>query len=669
MQGNSGFLKPTRVGLAFLAFLGIAALWTAGPAAAVAEPDMQIDKMKRMSLEELMDIEVTLVSMRPEKLSEAASAVQVITREDIRRSGAVTLPEALRLAANLQVAQVDAKEWAISARGFNGVAANKLLVMIDGRTVYTPLYSGVFWDAQHVLLEDIDRIEVISGPGATLWGSNAVNGVINIVTRDAADSQGAYGAVGSGTLIHDLLQGRIGGTLGQGANYRVYGQRLGRAGSVFADEREAKNASGVFQGGFRIDWRRSEAERITLQGDAYDARFGEKAVAQTASTGENVLGRWTRTLTPESEIQAQVYFDHTWRKASITPALAFSDELQTYDAEIHYRFPLPGRQSILLGAGYRLLQDYSGNFALLAFLPARKEMHRTNAFIQDEISILPDRLRFTLGTKVEYEEFDGANLQPSARLAWTPNGQHTLWGAVSRAVRTPSRIDVEFYVPRPPATPPPPGSPKVARFEGSPEFGSEKVIAYEAGYRVQPREGFSLSLAAFYNQYSDMRSVEVPVLDSANPRFLVVEFRNGLQGDSRGLELSGRFQPWTRWTLRTGYTYLEKDIWLKDPAIPDFTNPRGEWSDPSHQFTLQSMVDLPAGFQINLFGYYVDDLALPKVQSRIAYDAGVTWVYRNLEFSINGRNLADDQDPEFAVKDRIVQEIPRSVYGKIAWRL
>ncbi|MDB5047105.1 MAG: TonB-dependent receptor [Fibrobacteres bacterium] len=612
-------------------------------------------KLKKMSLEELMDIEVTLVSRHSEKLSEAASAVQVITQEEIRRSGATTLPDALRLASNLQVAQVSSREWAISARGFNSTAANKLLVMIDGRTVYTPLYSGVFWDAQEVLLEDVDRIEVISGPGGTLWGSNAVNGVINIVTKEAEKTQGAYLAGGGGTFLHNFGQGRYGGKAGKDIYYRVYAQRLEQNASVFADGNEAGNPWGMSQGGFRMDWHRSDADVLTAQGDLYDGVFEAPAPGNLAITGQNVIGRWTHTFSPESDLQLQIYFDHTWRNSTFAPGFDFTDNLKTYDFDFHHRFPLGAYQDILWGAGYRYMQDEVGNLFFISFLPPNKDLQRFNAFAQDEIHLLSRRVKVTLGSKLEHEDYAGYNLQPAGRLAWTPDDMQTVWGAVSSVVRTPSRIDVELFAPKPPVTP------GTLHINGGPDFTSEKVLAYELGYRIQPMEVLSLSLAAFYNQYEDMRSTEL-----ADPT--TIEFRNGLDGDSRGAELSGDFRAASWWNLRGGYTYLEKDIWEKS-GHTDYTDPHGEWNDPTHQYTFQSMMDLRWGFQVNVTGFYVDRLHKPAVQHRYTYDAGLVWLHGNIEASVYGRNLADDQDPEFAVKDKVTQEIPRSISGRLAFRL
>lgn len=624
------------------------------------------DVLKQMSLEELMDIEVTLVSKHSEKLSAAPSAVQVITRDEILRSGAMSLPEALKLASNLQVAQLDGKEWVIGARGFNNTAANKLLVMIDGRTVYTPLYSGVFWESQHVLLEDVERIEVVSGPGGTLWGSNAVNGIINVVTRSADQTQGSFGAVGAGTYFEDFVLARFGRKIGPGAFARVYGQTLNRKPTVFPDGGKAKNASGLFQGGFRLDWSRTEADRLTLQGDVYEAAFGETATGKAEVAGQNILGRWTRTFSPASDLQVQAYFDRTRRKNILGPGFVFSDEMKTSDLEFHHRFPLGMRNSVLWGLGYRLMQDDVGNMQLVAFLPARKDLHRFNAFLQDEI-ILLSTVKLTLGSKLEHEPysrrggdfFSGFNVQPSARMAWTPSDRNTVWAAVSRAVRTPSRIDVELYAPLPPV---PPGIPK---FAGSPHFKSETVLAYEVGHRIQPFDALSLSWAAFYNRYDDLRSTELPYLAEGDP---TVEFRNGLEGDSRGLEVTSRFRPFARWTLQAGYTYFEKDLWEKS-GHTDFTDPRGEWNDPAHQFTFLTLLDMPWGFQGNAGGRYASSLPKPALAARFSYDAGLTWTQGSLAITVAGRNLADDHDPEFAIKDRAVQDIPRSVYGKIAWRM
>jgi iron complex outermembrane receptor protein len=626
-------------------------------AARAGEPSsLSTGDLKKLSLEELMDIEITSVSKRPENLSEAASAVQVITQEDIRRSGATSLPEALRLATNLQVAQSSTREWAISARGFNATFANKLLVMIDGRTVYTPLYSGVFWDAQHVLLEDVDRIEVISGPGGTLWGSNAVNGVINIVTKSAEETQGLYLAGGGGSLLRDFGEGRSGGKTDGNLFYRIYGRHVDRNGLVNAEGKDTHEPSELSQGGFRMDWRRSESDAFMAQGDMYGSDFQAPGPGETDLNGQDILANWTHAFSPESDLQAQVYFDRTWRKAVFTPTVAFTDELKTYDFDFHHRFPLGSWQNIMWGAGYRLMQDEVGNFQFFSFLPAHKDLSRFNAFAQDEIAFLSRRVKITLGTKLEHEEYSGFNLQPSARIAFTPDTRQTLWGAVSRAVRTPSRIDVEFFAPTPPYAAP------TLHYAGGPDFESEGLLAYELGYRVQPLRRLSLSLAGFYNQYDGLRSLEF-----ADVPNLGLEFRNGLDADSRGVELSGDFQAATWWKLRGGYTYMESDIWQK-AGHTDLEIPFGKWDDPAHQFSLQSMLDLPAGFEMNVSGYYVSSLPDPHVQPRMNYSAGLVWRHRGLEVSLYGRDLADDHDPEFGSGPQR-EEIPRSVSGKLAWRL
>ena len=622
-----------------------------------------IGNLKELSLEELMDIEVTLVSKSPQKWSEAAAAIQVITREEIRRSGAASLPEALRLASNLQVARKTGREWAISARGFNSTAANKLLVMIDGRTVYTPLYSGVFWDAQHVFLEDVERIEVISGPGGTLWGSNAVNGVINIITLNAGETQGAFLSLGGGSRLRFYDRARYGGTFGEDFSYRVYGQRYDHNSLVKPDGESAKNGWDLSQGGFRADWKASGADRLTLQGDIYSGDFTDPPTGATENSGQNVLARWEHAFQNASTLTVQAYFDRTIRNSDLAPNFGFSDELKTYDLETHYRFPIGSMNEVTVGAGYRLMQDEVENFPLYifpfpAFLPADKDLHRMHAFVQDEISLLSRRLRVTVGTKVESEEYSGVNLQPSARAAWSPTDHQTLWTSVSRAVRTPSRIDVEFFV-APPA-------PNALKIGGGADFESEELLAYELGYRIQPAGFLSLSVSLFYNQYDDIRAATFGKTPDGGVDFTTAVFDNGIEADSRGVELSGDFQPASWCRFKAGYTYLESDFWTK-PGFAD-PKPRGDSNDPAHQASVLAMVDLPYSFGLNVAGYFVDALPDPRVKARLNYDAGLTWSRGHLEASVFGRNLADDHEPEFGPAEGRI-EVPRSVYALLTLRI
>ncbi len=601
--------------------------------------------LKRLSVDELMNIEVTSVSKRPQKLTEVASAIQVITAEDIRRSGATNLPEALRLATNLQVAQANAHDWAITARGFNGAPiatsslADKLLVMIDGRTIYTPLFGGVFWDVQNVPLEEIDRIEVISGPGGSLWGANAVNGVINIVTKRAQDSQGLYASATGGSFLKDDFSARYGGSMGSNLAFRVYGERTDHNTTDLSTGIDARDAWNMTQGGFRMDYAPSGTGTLTVQGDGYG---GDEGVPTTTRVnGQNVLGRWTRTFSDNSDFRLQMYFDRTWRSI---PTSQYADNLTTYDIDFQHHLPLGTRQSVLWGAGYRLMIDDERTSAQLSFSSLHRHMQLANGFVQDEVGLVPDLLKLTLGTKLEHNDFSGFELQPSVRMAWTPTTRHTAWAAVSRAVRSPSRLDADIIAPG---------------VRGDENFASEKVTAYELGYRVQPVDIVSLSLAGFYNQYSDLRSIDV---NPSGPQPYV--FANGQRGRAHGVELSGTVAPTAWWRLRGGYTALAKRLRATVPRVVRGSD-MFEGNDPDHQFLVQSTMDLPGHTEFDVITWQQGSLPAPGLRSYLTADARLAWQYRRVELAVVGHDLGNVRQPElfgpFA--------IPRSVYGRVTLRM
>ncbi len=591
-----------------------------------------------------MEQEVTLVSRTPEQLIRSPSAIQVVTGEDIRRSGATSLPEALRLAPNLNVAQTSSSGWAISSRGFNNTLANKLLVMIDGRTVYTPLFAGVFWDVQNTLLADVDRIEVVSGPGATLWGANAVNGVINIVSKNARDTQGTLIEGGGGSFLQDYGAVRYGGSVGSNFFYRVYGFRFDREPMLLANKREVTNAWDMSQGGFRADWLPSSENILTVQGDFYSGTI-EGIGNDTTVDGQNVLGRWTRVISDESDLSVQLYVDRTWRRV---PGV-FSEDLRTYDLDLQHRFPLGERQSITWGGGYRLMEDDVGNAGVISFLPGKRNLQLFSFFVQDEVTLVPDRLRLTFGTKLEHNDYSGFEYEPSGRLAWQVTPNQLLWSAVSRAVRSPSRIDSDVLIPSP-----------LGDVVSNDDFVSEDVLAFELGYRIQPHRRVTLSAATFFNLYDNIRSLE-PV--STN-QFLI---RNRNHAESWGVELLGTWQIREWWRVRGGYTFLERRVAREEGGL-DLNRGRAEGNDPRHQVLLQSMFNLPRNVEIDLVGRFVDTLPSPNVPSYFTFDARLGWrPTEHVEFSVVGQNLWDEQHPEFGSATSR-QEVPRSVFGKVTLR-
>ncbi|HTM65768.1 MAG TPA: TonB-dependent receptor [Flavipsychrobacter sp.] len=635
-------------GIALIAFSIILA-----PQRAFAQAqDTALDskQLLSLSLEELMNIEIHSVSKRPEKLSEAASAIQVITQEDIKRSGATNLPEALRLAPNLQVAQVNSHAWLISARGFDAIFSNKLLVLIDGRNIYSPLFAGVSWDAQNVLLEDVDRIEVISGPGATLWGANAVNGVVNIITKDANSTQGFYMSESVGSLYKYSASARYGGKIGSKLAYRVYGMRNSydttyikdKAGKDISQNDEAE----ITQLGFRIDYTPSEKSNVMVLGNFYVGKENARP-EKSGIDGQNITGRWTRTFSPNSELVVQAFVDRTWKRD--IPSL-ISEELYTYDIDLQHRFPIGKRHSLLWGAGYRFMRDeVISSTTFVGIVPNLRNMDVVNAFVQDEVMLWKDRLKLSFGSKVQHNVFTGFEVQPDARLAFMPNETNTVWAAVSRAVRTPSRFDKDYFLPFYPV---PDSVPSV---QGGPDFISETLIAYELGYRVRPCRNLSLSLATFFNSYDNLYSVE------AVPGTQTYHIQNGGEGHSVGLELSGNYQPFEWWRLRGGYTYFHKEIRNKPGHNADYYN---LGLDPEHQVVLQSIMSLPYHFQLDVAGRYVDDIpGAMGVSDYLAADVRIAYVLRQFELAAVGRLFNDDHS-EFAGT-----YIPRNFYLKLTCRL
>jgi iron complex outermembrane receptor protein len=681
--------KPTRPRkwAAFLASLGF--LFPAPAAEQSPAAISKVDVME-MDLESLMRIEVTSVSKRPEKLSDAAAAIYVITNEDIRRSGVTSIPEALRLAPGLEVARQDSHTWAISSRGFNDEFANQLLVLIDGRSVYTPLFAGVYWDVQDLVLEDINQIEVIRGPGAALWGANAVNGVINITTRAAKDTQGLLVSGGGGNEERGFGTIRYGGKIGEDAFYRVYAKYFSRDDSFFPDNfpptdpwstwRGGANDNwSMWRGGFRFDWEATKENLFTLQGDIYTGELNQTVLVPSLLSpffaffddevhvgGGNVLGRWNHQFSDTSELAFKAYYDRTERDRVV-----FAEKRDTFDLDLQHRFQLGGWNDIVVGLGYNITSDELDNTFAVSFDPTERTDSLYSAFVQDEIEVIRDRLRLTLGTKVEHNDYTGWEVQPNARLSLSITKKQTAWFAASRAISTPSRAEDDIRINRQVVPGPLPAL--VSQF-GSRDMDSKELIAFELGYRIQPHDRITLDLATFYNIYDRQRSLEpgTPFVEPTPlPAHLVVPYTidNLIDGEVYGAELASSFQPTDWWRLRVNYTawsiQLHKKNGSNDPALEG-----AEDDSPNHQVGIRSHMDLPANFELDLGFRYVDALQNRDVPAYTAFDARLGWrPNKNWEFSIVGQSLFNVHK-EFAPSYIQTQttEVQPSVYAKVTFR-
>jgi iron complex outermembrane recepter protein len=646
-----------------------------GTAEAAQERQYATSTLKRLSVEELMDIEVTSVSRTEETLGGAAAALTVLTGEDIRRSGATSVPEALRLVPGIHVARRNANSWAVSSRGFSSVNSEKLLVLTDTRSLYTPLYSGVFWDAQDYLLEDIERIEVIRGPGAALWGSNAVNGVISITTRQASDTQGLYVEGGAGTEERVIAGARYGAPLGEAAHYRVFAKYLERDGTFHGSSPRSDDWR-LAHFGFRSDWQSSAQDAVTVQGDVYQGDVGQLAPAITVIgragpsgplevgvSGGNVLGRWQRTLGADSDIQLRAYYDRTERDDP-----SYRDTLDTVDIDFQHRLALSPAQQLTWGLNYRYTSNSNQGKVLFALAPEDSRDYVLSAFVQDQISFT-DAVRLTMGTKLEHNDYSGFEVQPSVRLAWDAAAGHTVWSAVSRAVRVPTRLerDIAVDVTDPAANP-------LVRLLGNKDFDSEELLAYELGYRWQALETLSIDLAAFHNRYEGLASLELgtPFVAPDGRTILPVSNLNLTDGRTRGVEALVTFAPLRFWRLTGSYSYIDIEL---DPRGQDLN--RGsflEGATPRHQFGLRSLLDLPAGVQLDAqFRTSSAIRRLPEVVSGEGIagyselDLRIAWqVSERTEVAVVGQNLLQEHHAEFGTPASR-GEIERSVYGKVVW--
>lgn len=601
-----------------------------------------------LSLEELSNLEVTSVSGKAEPLSGAPASIFVITGEDIRRSAATTLPEALRLAPNLQVARIDARNYAVTARGANGAFANKMLMLIDGRVVYTPLFSGVFWDAQDVMLEDVARIEVISGPGGTLWGSNAVNGVINVITRAAADTQGGLLVAGTGNRENGTAL-RYGGTLANGGHYRIYGK--------YADYDNTRGANGAAlydgwrrnQVGFRADWN-AIGGAFTVQGDFYRGDLHQASTTAISIGGANLNARWNRQFADGSQLRLQAYFDHTDRSQ---PG-AFTENLDTASFDLQHSFKPGAAHQVVWGAGYRVAYDRVQNATAFAFLPGALDLRWGNLFVQDEIA-LRDNLSFTAGAKLESNSYTGVEFLPSLRLAWKPAANHLLWGALSRAVRAPSRVDRDLYTP--PNRIPFLGN-QVYVFAGGPNFVSEVANVAEIGYRGQPAPTLSYSVTAFYQGYDRLRTSE-----PGQPLGLNITTGNKSSGAVGGVEMWGSWQATPKWRLSGGYVAQHTRAYRDGDSRATGAATLG--NDPSHYWTLRSSLDIATGQELDVSVRHMGALPAPAVPSYYAVDLRYAWrLQRNAQVALIVQNLFDPRHPEFGTPPGY-SDIGRNIFVRL----
>ncbi|MCM5678786.1 TonB-dependent receptor [Schlegelella sp. S2-27] len=636
-----GGTAKRAVGRALIAAAAAALPWGAASGRAVDLADL--------SLEQLRDIVVTSVSRRDEPLSRAAASVFVISSDDIRRSGATTLPEALRLAPTLDIARADANQYAISARGFNNVLANKMLVMIDGRTLYTPLFSGVFWEVQDVLLEDVERIEVITGPSTALWGTNAVGGLIHVITRRAQDTQGSAALVHGGTGERGAAV-RHGGRWGDNGHYRLYFKQHDRRHTEKADGEDVRDASDGGQAGFRADWELA-GDRLTLQGDLYRVSI-EQAPGLRKASGGNLLGRWRRQIDARSHALARVYFDRTRREQ---PALflgresRFDETLDTVDVVVQYALHHGGRHELLLGAGYRRARDDVDNPAAFAFVLPDRTLQWSRVFAQDVVALSQD-LHLTLSASVERNPYTGTEVLPSLRLAWRRTAEQVWWAGISRAVRAPSRIDREFYAP---AEPP-------YLYAGGQDFRAEVSDVIEVGHRAQPYEALSYSVTAFHHRHRRLRSL-TPTAGGA-------VFDNGIEGTTGGLQGWISWRPTRSWRLQAGGVVQDQRLHLRD-GYADAGGLQALGNDPSHWWSLRSAVDVTPALAWDLALRRVGARPDPRVPAYTAVDTRLAWRARNhLELALVVHNLFDPGHVEWGAAGNRA-EFGRAASLQLRWRL
>jgi iron complex outermembrane receptor protein len=582
----------------------------------------------------------------------------------------------------LDVAQIDTGKWAISARGFNGQYSNKLLVLIDGRTAYSPIFAGVFWDSQNIPLVSIERIEVIRGPGAAVWGSNAVNGVINIITLSAEDTQGGFISAGEGNAGTGPATIRYGGKVRNLGAYRVSAEGFHYSALPTFSGHDGQDDLNLVHGRFRVDTTLSAKDSLTTEGEGYHGNAGEiaffpvsllppenaTAALRDRYSGWNLLSRWKRTISPGSTTSLQVYFDHTTRSDS-----TYNISQNIFDIDFQHHIVWGARQDIVWGLGYRASSDEISPTLRISATPQTHLTQLFSSFAQDEIAILPDRVHLTLSARFEHNDYTGCDLQPSARVVWTPDSKNSVWGAVSGADRTPARSDTDFRV-NFEALPGPGNMPILVSLFGNPSQKNEQLTAFETGYRTTLTSRLSLDSTFFYNRYRDLESVEPGAMRvETNPapiHLLMPEsFGNSLFGETHGIETFANWKVTRSWTLNPGYTFFA--IHLHEFAGSQDGSIAGtQGGTPDHQAQLHSSLGLPWNLQWNASAYFVNRLPAQAIPSYTRFDTGLNWrVGESVSLSVVGQNLLKDLHPEYNGPISTVQPglMRRAAYAKITW--
>lgn len=664
--------KPEQTRLFIITVLTLMIFpFTANAAQDGERPAPLLDKLMDMSLQELMDIEITSVSKRPEKIFKAAAAVFVISSEDLREWGVTNIPDALRRVPGLQVARMDSNKWAITARGFNSRFANKLLVLIDGRSVYSPLFAGVYWEMLDTPIEDIERIEVIRGPGGTLWGANAVNGVINIITRRSDQTQsGMVSAVAgqedNGTTL------RYGGALSENVNYRVYGKFFSHDMGYSTEETHDDWTLG--QTGFRADWQQGTANTLVLQGDYFSGTAGqqrskaidpppliENEIDDVTLNGRNLLFRWQHALEVDSDFSLQLYYDYVGRDGDV-----LYEDRDTIDVDFQHHLARHANHDIVWGLGYRRITDETLANPNFALNPAELTSELFSVFFQDELTLSQDELFLTLGSKLEHNDFTDWEVQPNARITFTPDNDQTLWGAISRAVRTPSRGEQHVRLRLLPV-----GSNSASSvpliLQGSSDFESEELIAYEAGYRLEATDVFLFDAALFFNVYDKLRTFDAEVFTSE----IQYPFDNRMKGKSYGFEVTGQWQAFQNWRIQGSYSFINMSLDLKNGSA-DTQSKSAEDASPRHQASLWSSWQLGTKWDGGLGMRYMGSIEAPGngVESYLEFDGRLSWEpTHNMTLSLVGQNLLNAHHQEFQPDFILTQptEVERSIYCNLTW--